>query len=177
MRAGRPRSGPWGKVFDRGKHDPSGLKLCVSSGDVLPRRTYERFLARFGVPIRSLYGSTEDGSIAINPDPPERMQFGPLGLPLKNVTIRIRDESGRELPDNESGSIWVKCPVIPPTGYENRPELTARIFRDGYYITGDIGKKDPPAAARRRPHRQHRVHRGPQRAAGVRGLRLDQVRS
>jgi acyl-CoA synthetase (AMP-forming)/AMP-acid ligase II len=38
--------------------DLAGLNLCVSSGDVLPRRTYERFLERFGLPIRSLYGST-----------------------------------------------------------------------------------------------------------------------
>src|SRR5262249_38291017 len=41
---------------------PPELRLCVSSGDVLPRRTFERFLARFGVPLRSLYGSTEAGS-------------------------------------------------------------------------------------------------------------------
>jgi long-chain acyl-CoA synthetase len=127
---------------DCGKADLAGLRLCVSSGDVLPRRTYEAFLKRFGVPIRSLYGSTEAGSIAINTDPAEAMQFGSLGLPLKNVAIRICDESGRELPDTESGHIWVKSPAIPPTGYDSRPELTARVFRDGYYDTGDVGKKD-----------------------------------
>jgi long-chain acyl-CoA synthetase len=122
--------------------DLTELRLCVSSGDVLPRRTYEQFLKRFGVPIRSLYGSTEAGSIAINTDPPDMMQHGSLGLPLKNVTIRICDESGRELPDNESGQIWVKSPAIPPTGYDNRPELTAQVFRDGYYNTGDVGMRD-----------------------------------
>jgi long-chain acyl-CoA synthetase len=121
--------------------DLAGLRLCVSSGDVLPRLTYERFLERFGVPIRSLYGSTEAGSISINTDPVETMQFGSLGLPLKNVTIRIRDDAGKDVPDNESGQIWVKSPTIPPTGYENRPELTAQVFQEGYYNTGDIGKK------------------------------------
>jgi long-chain acyl-CoA synthetase len=120
----------------------AGLKLCVSSGDVLPRQTYERFLERFRVPIRSLYGSTEAGSISIDTDPAETMRFGSLGLPLKNVTIRIRDDVGRDLPDNQSGQIWVKSPVIPPTGYDNWPELTAQVFRDGYYNTGDIGKRD-----------------------------------
>jgi long-chain acyl-CoA synthetase len=122
--------------------DLAGLKLCVSSGDVLPRRTYERFLERFGVPIRSLYGSTETGSISLNTDPAERMRFGSLGLPLKNVEIRIHDASGRDLPPEESGQIWVKSPVIPPTGYENPPELTPKVFRDDYFNTGDIGKKD-----------------------------------
>jgi long-chain acyl-CoA synthetase len=119
--------------------DLAGLKLCVSSGDVLPRQTYERFLSRFGLPIRSLYGSTEAGSISLNMDPAETMQFGSLGLPLQNVEIRIRDDAGQDLPPNESGQIWVKSPVIPQAGYENRPELTAEVFRDGYYNTGDMG--------------------------------------
>jgi hypothetical protein len=70
------------------------------------------------------------------------MRFSSLGRPLKNVTIRIRDEAGRDLPDNESGDIWVMSPVIPPTGYENRPELTAQVFRDSYYRTGDMGMID-----------------------------------
>jgi long-chain acyl-CoA synthetase len=122
--------------------DLASLKLCVSSGDVLPRQTYERFLARYGLPIRSLYGSTEAGSISINVDPAETMQFGSLGSPLKNVEIQIRDSAGQSLPAEESGQIWVKSPVIPPDGYENRPELTATVFRDGYYNTGDLGKLD-----------------------------------
>jgi long-chain acyl-CoA synthetase len=120
----------------------AGLSLCVSSGDVLPRQTHERFLKRYGLPIRSLYGSTEAGSICLHTDPAELMQFGSLGPPLKNVAIRIRDDSGQDLPVNQSGRIWVKSPVIPPTGYENRPELTAQTFRDGFYDTGDLGKLD-----------------------------------
>jgi long-chain acyl-CoA synthetase len=127
---------------DDPRPDLSGLKLCVSSGDVLPRRTYDRFRARFGLPIRSLYGSTEAGSIAINTDPAETMQFGSLGLPLENVEVQIRDNASRALSANECGQIWVKSPVIPPTGYQNRPDLTAQVFRDGYYNTGDTGMKD-----------------------------------
>jgi long-chain acyl-CoA synthetase len=70
------------------------------------------------------------------------MQFGSLGPPLKNVEIRIRDGDGHDLPANGSGQIWVRSPVIPPTGYENRPDLTAQVFRDGFYNTGDLGMKD-----------------------------------
>jgi long-chain acyl-CoA synthetase len=122
--------------------DFAGVKLCVSSGDLLPRQVYDRFLERFGLPIRSLYGSTEAGSIAINMDPAELMQFGSLGAPLKNVEIRIRDAAGRDLPSEENGQIWVTSPVIPPGGYDNMPELTATVFRGGYYNTGDLGKID-----------------------------------
>jgi long-chain acyl-CoA synthetase len=120
--------------------DLTGLKLCLSSGDVLPRQTYERFLERYGLPIRSLYGSTEAGSIAINTDPDGHMEVGSLGPPLRNVTVEIRDAQGKELPAGVDGEIWVKSPTIPPTGYDNRPDLTQEIFRAGFYKTGDIGR-------------------------------------
>jgi long-chain acyl-CoA synthetase len=122
--------------------DLAGLRLCVSSGDVLPQRTFERFRERYGVPIRSLYGSTEAGSIAVNTDPAAAVRFGSLGPPLQNVTIRIRDDAGRELAVGEVGRIWVKSPVIPPTGYDHQPELSAQVFRDGSYNTGDLGMLD-----------------------------------
>lgn len=122
--------------------DFSGLKWCVSSGDVLPKSTYDKFLQRFGIAIRSLYGSTEAGSICLNTDDTEQVAFGSLGLALHNVEIQIRDENGVPLPTEVSGAIWVKSPVIPPNGYDNRPELSAAVFQEGYYDTGDRGKKD-----------------------------------
>jgi long-chain acyl-CoA synthetase len=120
--------------------DLAGLSLCVSSGDVLPRRTYERFLERFGLPIRSLYGSTEAGSIAINTDPDGQLEAGSLGPPLRNVAIEIRDAGGQALPAGEEGEIWVKSPTIPPNGYDNLSDLTHDAYRAGFYKTGDIGR-------------------------------------
>ena len=108
------------------------VKWCVSSGDVLSKRTFERFLARTGHPIRSLYGSTEAGSIAMDVRRPADVQFGSLGTPLKYVNIEVRG----------ANEIWVKSPTIPPDGYDNRPEINAAVFRDGYYNTGDVGKLD-----------------------------------
>jgi long-chain acyl-CoA synthetase len=122
------------------RHAVAGLKLCVSSGDVLPRQTHDRFLERFGVPIRSLYGSTEAGSIAINTDPDGQMEDGSLGPPLRNVAIEIRDAEGKVLPAGVDGEIWVKSPTIPPTGYDNRRDLTHETFRAGFYKTGDVGR-------------------------------------
>jgi long-chain acyl-CoA synthetase len=120
--------------------DLAGLKLCVSSGDVLPRATHDRFFERFGLRIRSLYGSTEAGSIAINTDPDNQMEAGTLGPPLRNVTIEIRDAQGKALPAGVDGEIWVKSPTIPPSGYENRRDITHDTFRAGFYKTGDIGR-------------------------------------
>src|SRR5579863_6239428 len=76
-------------------------------------------------------------------DPSERMEAGSLGLPLGNVAIEIRDVSGLTLPAGQDGEIWVKSPAIPPSGYDNRSELTRAVFRDGFYNTGDMGHTDP----------------------------------
>jgi long-chain acyl-CoA synthetase len=122
--------------------DFSPVRLCISSSDMLPKRTYERFLARFGQPIRSLYGSTEAGSIAIDYAPKEQIRFGSLGGPLRNVMIEIRSPVGQVLTADEEGDIWVRSPTLPPTGYDNRPELTKDVFRDGFYRTGDVGTLD-----------------------------------
>jgi long-chain acyl-CoA synthetase len=122
--------------------DLGALRLCVSSGDTLPRHTYDRFLLRFNHPIRSLFGSTEAGSISIDTDAAEAIEFGSLGLPLKNVAIAIRGEDGDEKPPGADGEIWVRSPALPATGYDNRLELNAKVFRDGYYNTGDVGHND-----------------------------------
>ncbi len=122
--------------------DFSAVRLCISSSDMLPKRTYERFLARFGHPIRSLYGSTEAASIAIDSDAKDKVVFGSLGRPLRNVAIEIRAPDGRVLVAGDEGEIWVKSPTLPPNGYDNRPELSAEVFRGGFYRTGDIGRLD-----------------------------------
>ena len=109
------------------------VRLCVSSGDVLPKRTFDKFLLRTGLPIRSLYGSTEAGSIAMDVSEAANVRFGSLGSPLANVTVEVRGDEGQ---------IWVKSPVIPPRGYDNRPEMNRDVFRDGFYNTGDVGMLD-----------------------------------
>ena len=52
-------SGTGGAARARHHRFQPGARLCISSGDILPKRTYERFLARFGQPIWKLHGSTQ----------------------------------------------------------------------------------------------------------------------
>lgn len=111
----------------------AGVRWCVSSGDLLRRRTFERFRERTGQPIRSLYGSTEAGSIAMSVDPPAAVRYGDLGPPLANVRIE---------PRGPAGELWIASPTLPPGGYDDRPALNAAIFRDGFYNSGDCGRLD-----------------------------------
>lgn len=60
------------------------------------------------------------------------------GKPLSNVRIRILDSRGEELPERHIGEIALQSNCM-LTGYFNRPDLSEKAFRDGWYLTGDLG--------------------------------------
>jgi long-chain acyl-CoA synthetase len=115
---------------------------CMSSGDLLPRRTYDQFLARTGRRIRSFYGSTEAGSVTMETGPDENVEFESVGAPLKNVAIAIRDRSGLAVAPGDTGEIWIQSPSLPPTGYVGDAERTRDVFLNGWYNSGDLGHVD-----------------------------------
>lgn len=66
---------------------------------------------------------------------------GSAGFPHPIVDIRICDEEGNVLPQNDTGEIWVRsCANI--REYWHRPEVNAEEIRDGWLKTGDIGYLD-----------------------------------
>ena len=118
------------------------LTWCMSSGDVLPRRTYDSFLARTRRRIRSFYGSTEAGSVSMDTGPEADVIFESLGTPLKNVSITIRNRDGSAMASGETGEVWIRSPTLPATGYEDDAERTSEVFCDGEYNSGDLGQVD-----------------------------------
>lgn len=66
---------------------------------------------------------------------------GTAGFPHPICDIRIADEEGAELPQGETGEIWMRS-VTNIREYWNRPEANASEFRDGWLKTGDIGYMD-----------------------------------
>src|SRR5207302_7441348 len=53
----------------------------------------------------------------------------------------IQDEAGRLLANNEIGELCVRGGNV-MLGYWNKPEDTAKVLRDGWLLTGDIGYRD-----------------------------------
>ncbi len=66
---------------------------------------------------------------------------GTVGLPLPGTHIRISDPLGQPVPPGHSGMIYVKGPQV-MVGYLNQPSETAKIMKDGWLKTGDIGCLD-----------------------------------
>lgn len=106
------------------------LKLCYSSGNRLSPKVARKFLDRFGIRIEERYGTLEAGGICRK------------GYPLKGVHIKLIDEKGKKVrAKNRMGEIVVKTPTMVKE-YYNLPELSRKVFRGGWFHTGDLGKLD-----------------------------------
>jgi acyl-CoA synthetase (AMP-forming)/AMP-acid ligase II len=66
------------------------------------------------------------------------MKMMSSGQPLENVRIKVVDENGNEVAEHIIGELALQSDCM-LTGYFNRPDLTEKAFRDGWYLTGDYG--------------------------------------
>ncbi|CDZ43572.1 malonate--CoA ligase [Neorhizobium galegae] len=118
------------------------MRLFVSGSAPLLAETHEEWQARTGHAILERYGMTETNMNTSNPYDGRRVA-GTVGFPLPGVQVRVTDaETGASLGTEEIGMIEVRGPNV-FSGYWRMPEKTAAEFRkDGFFITGDLGKID-----------------------------------
>lgn len=117
------------------------MRLFISGSAPLLAETHRAFEARTGHRILERYGMTETGMITSNPYEGERIP-GAVGFPLPDVSVRIVEpETGAPLAGGEVGMIEVSGPNV-CAGYWRMPEKTKAEFRDGFFITGDLGRVD-----------------------------------
>jgi fatty-acyl-CoA synthase len=120
-----------------------GLVGWAIGGAPNPKAQSERFV-KAGIRISEGFGMSETGSnFAMPAHDPEALlrKAGSCGLPLMTIETRIVDDDGQEVADGERGELWVRGPCV-ASGYWNQPELTAKAFVDGWFITGDAAMKD-----------------------------------
>lgn len=114
------------------------IRLFVSGSAPLLAETHKEFEARTGHRILERYGMTEAGMITSNPYSGGERIAGTVGYALPNISLRVTDEKGQQLPQGEVGVLEIKGPNV-FAGYWRMPDKTAEEFRDdGYFITGDI---------------------------------------
>ncbi|TKX21556.1 acyl-coenzyme A synthetase-like protein 2 [Elsinoe australis] len=63
---------------------------------------------------------------------------GSVSSLVANVTARIVDDEGKDVPVGKPGEIILKGPII-SKGYYRNDKANAEAYRDGWYCTGDIG--------------------------------------
>ena len=118
----------------------AGVRLFISGSAPLSPATHAEWAERTGQVILERYGMTETGMITSNPCEGAR-KAGTVGLPLPGVAVRIAGAGGEVLGPDEAGAIEVKGPNV-FQGYWRMPVETAREFREGWFVTGDLGARD-----------------------------------
>src|SRR2546423_9503530 len=91
----------------RKKYDLSSLRSIPLSGSALPGELAIKFMDEFGDVIYNLYGSTEVAWATIATPQDLREAPGTAGAPPRGTILRIYDEQGAELPQGETGRIFV----------------------------------------------------------------------
>ncbi|HYS49078.1 MAG TPA: class I adenylate-forming enzyme family protein [Xanthobacteraceae bacterium] len=89
--------------------------------------------------VTNAYGTTEAGPVVFGPHPrglpqPELS----VGYPHPQVKVRLVDADNR---DADEGVLEMNCPAV-MRGYHNRPDLPSPITPDGFYVTGDVFRRD-----------------------------------
>ncbi|WP_158305491.1 AMP-binding protein [Opitutus terrae] len=138
------------------KAQPSELKsldIVVTGAEKLPDDLYRAFLETFHIEILQGYGLTETTPVTnVNqPDPPlepaapapqHGKRTGSTGRLFPGMTARVVDpDTGRELAVTETGMVLFRGANV-FSGYLNDEEKTRAAFKDGWFVTGDLGRFD-----------------------------------
>lgn len=122
--------------------DLSSLRTLIYAGSPISAQTMDAAVEAMGCELRQFYGTSETYIITIlRPEDHVRTDIdvrASCGAPVPLVSVRIVDESGEDLPDGEVGQVLVRSPMV-MAGYHRQPKETARVLRNGWYWTGDLG--------------------------------------
>lgn len=120
----------------------ANMRVAVSGGSSLPVEIIKEVKQRFGVTILEGYGLSETSPVATFSDPNSDPRPGSIGIPIWGVEVKLIDESWNTVEGvDEIGEIAIRGHNI-MRGYYNRPEATAEVMRDGWFRSGDLGRRD-----------------------------------
>ncbi len=91
----------------RRRYDLSRLEVTAASGSALPGELATRWMDEFGDNLCNLYGSTEVAWATIATPEDMRAAPGTAGKPPHGTVVKILDEEGEEMPQGETGRIFV----------------------------------------------------------------------
>ncbi len=112
------------------------MRLLVTGGSKFDPAV-GRDLYGLGFSIIQAYGLTEtSGAATINQ--PHEAHLDTVGRILPGNELKVMPPEG----DAEDGEIAIRGPIV-MQGYYNRPDATAEVMRDGWFLTGDLGRLDP----------------------------------
>jgi len=125
------------------KLDFASMKGFFSGAAPLAADTIKALKDITGATMCEVYGSTETTAVATITPWGGTIKPGTVGVPVADTDVKIVDieNPDKELETGIEGEIAIKGPQI-MMGYYKKPEETQKALRDGWFLTGDIGKFD-----------------------------------
>jgi acetyl-CoA synthetase len=130
---------------DLSKYNLSSLKYCEVAGEPLNPSVYETFYEATGLKLMEGFGQTET-TVTIATFPWMTPKPGSMGIPNPAYDTDLVTGDGRSCEDGEQGEIIFRTDRFKPVGlfmgYYRDEELTASVYQDNVYHTGDIAWRD-----------------------------------
>ena len=127
-------------MLEQPDHDLSCLRLCTSAGEALPQELHRRWTESFGVEVLDGIGSSEAYHIYIS-NRPGAGRPGTLGQVVPGYSARVVDEDGSELPDDETGRLWVEGDTAALMYWDAR-EKSVQTYAGDVVMSGDLFARD-----------------------------------
>jgi long-chain acyl-CoA synthetase len=115
------------------------VRLLASGASPLPPAVLEQFRDAAGVSINEGYGLTETAPVVSSTLGSARIKPGSVGQPIPGVEVRLVDEAGEDVQDDDAGEIWVRGDNV-FSGYW--PDGSGGPDDQGWYATGDVAYAD-----------------------------------
>jgi len=130
---------------DLSKYRFNKLTYCTIAGEPLNPEVYAQFLKATGIRLMEGYGQTES-TVAIGTFPWLEPKPGSMGKPSPRYDIDLLNDDVKACDVGEEGQIVVRTgkgmPVGMFGGYYRDAELTAAVWHDDIYYTGDMAWRD-----------------------------------
>jgi fatty-acyl-CoA synthase len=121
-------------------HDLSSLRSLLVGGEPISADLMRQARDR-GLPVRQIFGQTESSIQLWVPEEKAYEKAGAIGLPVFHGEVRVVNQQGQTVSAGETGEIIAKGP-IQMLGYWQAPDETAKVIKDGWLYTGDLGRLD-----------------------------------
>ncbi|ARE40351.1 Long-chain-fatty-acid--CoA ligase [Rhodovulum sp. P5] len=129
-------------------HDHSSLRYVIYAGAPMYRADQKHALGKLGKVLVQYFGLGEvTGAITVLPPRDHHIEDGPearvgtCGFERTGLHVTIQDDKGAILGPHETGEICVAGPAV-CAGYYKDDGANAKSFRNGWFLTGDLGHMD-----------------------------------